>query len=182
MLKKMLRLLVIGFGEPIHVPQAAMMRLPRIQRVRWPENGAVPLDEFDFVSNGSDDLVADLVEHEKRVVCFIVVDLRPNDMGCARLHKLNGNGEAVILALQRSTDDIVDIKHPAGLFRCDAPLAQGKDSSLGNDKEAPQLGEPRDDVVGETVGWTAWHIRCGALAGKGHHRDGCAPWRTQRRS
>ena len=60
--------LVVGLVEPVHVPQAAVMRLPGVERVRRPQDGAVALDRLDLAGDRRDDPVADLVEHEERVV------------------------------------------------------------------------------------------------------------------
>ena len=75
------------------------------------------------------------------------------------------------MALQRSADDVVDVQHPAGLFRTDAPLVQGEDGALRDDEQAAQLGEPGDHVVGETVGRSAADIGRGGSVDERHHRD-----------
>ena len=67
-LEEMLGPLVVGLVEPVHVPQAAVMRLPRVERARRLQDGAVALDRLDLAGDGRDDPVADLVEHEERVV------------------------------------------------------------------------------------------------------------------
>ena len=88
-LEEMLRALVVGLVEAIHVPQAAMMRLPRIERTRRPQDGAVALDRLDLAGDRGDDPVADLVEDEERVVELVVEDLGPDDAGGARLGQLD---------------------------------------------------------------------------------------------
>ena len=128
------------------------MRLPRVERVRRPQDGAVALDGLDLAGDRGDDPVADLVEHEEGVVERVVEDLGPDDAGGARLGELDRDGEPLALALQRAADDIVDVEHPAGLLGRDAPLAQGEHGALRDDEQAAQLGEPGDHVVGETVG------------------------------
>ena len=56
----------------------------------------------------------------------------------------------------------------------DAPLVQREHRALRDDEQAAQLGEPRDDVVGERVGRPAARaVRRGALDER-HHRDGGA--------
>ena len=67
-LEEMLGPLVVGLVEPVHVPQAAVMRLPRIERVRRLQDGAVALDRLDLAGDRGDDPVADLVEDEEGVV------------------------------------------------------------------------------------------------------------------
>ena len=119
-LEEMLRPLVVGAVEPVHVPQAAMMRLPGVQRVRRLQDGAVALDRLDLAGDRGDDPVADLVEHEERIVALLVEDFRPDDAGGARLGELDRHGEALAATLHRSADDVVDVQHPAGLFRADA--------------------------------------------------------------
>ena len=67
-LEEMLRPLVVGAVEAVHVPQAAVMRLPGVERVRRLQDGAVALDRLDLAGDRGDDPVADLVEHEEGVV------------------------------------------------------------------------------------------------------------------
>ena len=67
-LEEMPRPLVVGAVEPVHVPQAAVMRLPRVERARRPQDRAVALDRLDLAGDRRDDPVADLVEHEEGVV------------------------------------------------------------------------------------------------------------------
>ena len=62
------RAFVVGLVEAVHVPQAAVVRFPGVERVRRLEDGAIALDHFDFVRHRGDDAVADLVEHVERVV------------------------------------------------------------------------------------------------------------------
>ena len=131
------------------------MRLPRVQRARRLQDRAVALDRLDFARDGRDDPVADFVEDEEGVVRLLIEDLRPDDPGGARLREFDRDGEAIALALQRSADDIVDVQHPAGLFRADAPLAECEDGALRNDEKASQLGKPGDHVVGEAAGRAA---------------------------
>ena len=121
-LEEMAGLLVVGLVEAVHVPQAAVMGLPGVQRVRRLQDGAVALDRLDLAGDGGDDPVADLVEDEERVVQRVVEDFRPDDAGGARLGQLDGHGEAAGLAPQRAADDIVDVEHAAGLLagRCAA--------------------------------------------------------------
>ena len=151
-LEEMPRLLVVRLVEPIHVPQAAMMRLPRVQRVRRLQDGAVALAGLDLVGDRRDDPVADLVEHEERVVELVIEDFGPDDPRGPRLGQFDRHGKALALAPHRSADDVVDVQHPAGLFRTDAPLVQREHGALRDDEQASQLGEPGDHVVGERVG------------------------------
>ena len=84
--------LVVGLVEPVHVPQAAVMRLPRVERVRRLQDGAVALDRLDLVRDGRDDPVADLVEHERtRRPIFSSKHLRPDDARGARLGQLDAS-------------------------------------------------------------------------------------------
>ena len=97
-LEEMLGPLVVGLVEPVHVPQAAVMRLPGVERVRRLQDGAVALDRLDLAGDRGDDPVADLVEDEERVVQLVVEDLRPDDPGGPRLGQLDRHGEALALA------------------------------------------------------------------------------------
>ena len=123
---------------------------------------------------GGDDPVADLIENEEGVVQLLIEDFRPDDAGGARLGQLDRHRDALALALQRSADDVVDIQHPAGLFRTNAPLVQGKDGALRDDEQASQLGEPGDHVVGEAVGEPAGSAVAALTIDERHHRDGGA--------
>ena len=71
-------------------------------------------------------------------------------------------------------DDVVDVQHPAGLFRTDASLVQGEHGPLRDDEQAAQLGEPGDHVVGEGVGGSAAGAGRGGPVDERHHRDGGA--------
>ena len=63
--EKMLGQLVLRPGEAVHVPEAAVIGLPGIQRVRRFEDRAVALDHLDLGRDRRDDAVADLVEDQK---------------------------------------------------------------------------------------------------------------------
>ena len=52
--------------EPVHVPQAAMVRLPRVERVRRFQDRAVALRRLDLLRDRRDDAVDDRVEHHER--------------------------------------------------------------------------------------------------------------------
>lgn len=67
-LEEVASLLVVGAVEAVHVPEAAMMRLPRIQRARRLQDGTVALAGFDLAGDRGDDAVADRIEDEKSVV------------------------------------------------------------------------------------------------------------------
>ena len=97
-LEEMLGPLVVGAVEPVHVPQAAVMRLPRVERARRLQDRAVALDRLDLAGDRGDDPVADLVEHEEGVVQLVIEDLRPDDAGGARLGELDRHGEALAAA------------------------------------------------------------------------------------
>src|SRR5215813_12201230 len=62
-----LRPFVIGSSEPIHVPEAAMMRLPCVQRIRRPEHCATTLGGFYFSVQRTDDLRPDGTKDVKSV-------------------------------------------------------------------------------------------------------------------
>ena len=51
--------LVVRLVEAVHVPEAAMQRLPRVHRSRRLEDGAVALCQFDFRRDRTHDLVDD---------------------------------------------------------------------------------------------------------------------------
>ena len=107
---------------------------------------------LDLAGDRRDDAVADLVEHEERVVEPVIEDLRPDDAGGARLGQLDRHDQAVALAPHRAADDVVDVQHPAGLFRTDAALVQREHRALRDDEQAAQLGEPGDHVVRQRIG------------------------------
>ena len=117
--------------------------------------------------------VADFLEDEENVVRSAIEDFRPDDPGGARLGQLDRHGKALALAPHRPADDVVDVQHPAGLLRPDAPLVQGEDGPLRDDEQAPQLGEPGDHIVGQGVGRpTAPTRRGGGVIDERHHRQG----------
>src|SRR5258706_241810 len=156
------------------MPQAAMMRLPCVQRIRRLQDGAVAFVRLNLAGDGRDDPVADLVEHEKRVVWLLVEDLRPDDPGGPRLGQFDAHGEAFAMAPHGPADNIADVQHPTGLFGTDVPLMQSEHRPLCNDEQASQLGEPSDHVVRESVGRSAAHTRRSGLVDKRHHRYGRA--------
>jgi hypothetical protein len=148
-LEEMAGLVVVGLAILVHVPQAAVVCLPRVERARRFQDRAVALDCLDLGCDGGDDPVTDLVEDEERVVQLVVEGLGPDDPGAARLGQLDGDGEALALRPDGSADDVVDVEGPAGFLRADAPLVQREHCPLRDDEEAPQLGEPGDHIVGD---------------------------------
>ena len=80
---------VVGLVEAVHVPEAAVVGLPGVERVGRLEDGAVALDRLDLAGDGGDDLVADLVQHLEGVVQRLLEDLGPDDARGARLDELD---------------------------------------------------------------------------------------------
>src|SRR5271166_7039519 len=107
------RSFIVGPVEPVHVPEAAMMRLPRVKRTGRLEDGAVALDGLDLAGDGCDDAIANLVEHDERVLERLAVDLRPDHPRAARLSQLHRHLEAIAPPLRGSADDVIDVQHPA---------------------------------------------------------------------
>ena len=128
------------------------MRLPCVERVRRPQDGAVALDRLDLAGDRGDDAVADLVKDKERIVELLIEHFGPDDARGARLGELDRHGEALAVALQRPADDVVHVQHPAGLFRADVALVQGEHGALRDHEQAAQLGEPGDHVVRERIG------------------------------
>ena len=149
-----------------------MVRLPRIERARRPQDGAVALDGLDLARDGGDDPVADLVEHAECVGRLLVEDLRPDDARGPRLGQLDGHGEALAVAPHGAADDVVHVQHAPGLFRADAPFVQGENGALRDDEEAAQLCEPGDHVVGERIGRATPGGLARGLVHERHHCNG----------
>ena len=57
-LEEMPGLIIIDLVEAIYVPQPAVMRLPRVERGRRPQDCAIALEGLDLVGDGRDDPVA----------------------------------------------------------------------------------------------------------------------------
>src|SRR6185295_4676028 len=123
-LEKMPGLIVFSLAEPIHVPQAAVMSFPRVQRGRWLQDRAIAFDRLDLGYDGRDDPVADFIEDEEGIVEFLVEDLRPDDMSSSRLGQFDRHTHALAVAAHGTAHDIVDVEHPACLLRANAPLVQ----------------------------------------------------------
>src|SRR5215218_2798147 len=88
-LEEMPRQGIFGLGEPVHVPEAAVIGFPSIERVRRLENRAVALGELDLVRDRGNDLVADLVEHVEGIVELLRQRLGPDDSRGRRLYELD---------------------------------------------------------------------------------------------
>jgi hypothetical protein len=112
---------------------------------------AISLAHFYFLVDGRDDPVADFVKHEQRIVEFVIKDLGPHDAGGACLGQFNRDDNPVARTANRTAGHIIDVQHPPGLLRTDAPLMQCEYGPLRDDEEAPQFGEPSNHVVSETV-------------------------------
>ena len=67
------------------------------------------------------------------------------------LDQFHGDGEPSRPARHRAAGDIVDIEPPPGLLRPEALIAEREHRAFGDDEEAAQLGETRDDVVCEAA-------------------------------
>jgi hypothetical protein len=80
----------------------------------------------------------------------------------------------------RAAHDIVDVEHPAGVLRADAPLLEREYAPLGDDEQAAQLREPGDHVVRECVADPAGNPRRSDRFGERHHRNGGAARRRRR--
>ena len=137
----------------------------------WFENRAIAFDHLDLAGDRRDDPVADLVEDEESVVELVVERFRPDDSGGSRLGKLDRCSDAASQSPHPTARDIVHVQHPAGFLRTGAPLAKGKDCAARNDKEAAELGEPGDDIVGKSVSEAASRAVANRPVEKRHHRD-----------
>ncbi len=153
--EEMPRLLVLGLGEAVHVPKAAMIGLPGVERVGRLQHGAVALDGFDLGIGIADDAVADIVEHGKEVVGPALERVGPDDPGGAHLDQFDADDQAAGRAAHRAGGDIVDAKFSAGLLRRDGLFGQREHRPTRDDEEIAELGKTGDDVVGETVGQPA---------------------------
>jgi hypothetical protein len=118
------------------VPEAAVVRLPGVERVGRLEDHLVAFGHLDLVGDRCDDPVAGLLEGEKGVVQLVVEDFRPDDPGGPGLGKLDRHGDATSAAPDPTAGGIVHVQYPAGLLRTDAPLAEGKDGAPRDDEEA----------------------------------------------
>ena len=151
-----------------------MVRLPRVKRTRRLEQGAVALVGLDFRCDRGNDLVADLVEDDERVVQRVIEGLDPDDPRTARFGQLDGYGAAVAVRPNGSADHIVDVEDPARFLRANATLMQCEHGPLRDDEEASQPGEPADYVVRQRVSDPAVDTgRCGVVH-EGHDRDRAA--------
>ena len=125
-LETVARLQVVVAVEAVHVPQAAVMCLPRVERAGRLQDRAVALGEFDLAGDRRDDAVADLVEHGKRVVVPRADGVGPDDARAARLAQLHADGGAARAALQRAAGHVVDVERAARLLGADVPLVEGE--------------------------------------------------------
>src|SRR6478672_10005779 len=83
-LEEMPGAIIVRLVEPVHVPQATMVRFPGVERVRRFEDGAVALVGLDLPGNGSDDAIPDLHQNEESIVEASVKGVGPNDASGAR--------------------------------------------------------------------------------------------------
>ena len=155
-----------------------MIGLPGVQRVRRLEDRAVAFDRLDLVGDRRDDPVADLVEDPKGIVRLVIERLRPHDPRRSRLDQLDRHEDAARLLAHGSAGDIVDVQLPAGLLGPDVAFGECEDRAARDDEQAPQLGQPGDDVVGEAIGQAAAHPATIRVFDKRHHGQRC----TTRRS
>src|SRR5215207_9520361 len=176
-LEKMARLLVVGLVEPVHVPEAAVVRLPSVEGIRRLQDGSVALECLDLACDRGDDAVADLVENKEGIVEGAVEALCPDDPACSGLRELDFDHEALARAAHRPAREIIDLKQQARLFGADAPLAQRKHCALRDDEQAPELSEPGDHIVGEGVARAAANARRAGAVEEGHPGDRSAPGR-----
>lgn len=170
-LETVARLQVVVAVEAVHVPQAAVMCLPRVERAGRLQDRAVALGEFDLAGDRRDDAVADLVEHGKRVVVPRADGVGPDDARAARLAQLHADGGAARAALQRAAGHVVDVERAARLLGADVPLVEREHRALRDHEHAAQLGQPRDHVVRQRVAQAAAHAGPARRVGERHHRE-----------
>ena len=108
--------LVLGLGETIHVPKAAVIGLPSVQRVGRPQHGAVALDRFDLARDRRDDPVADVIQDRKDIVLPAIEILRPKDSRRSGLDQFHAHAEATLPPSHGSAGDVVDVEPSAGFF------------------------------------------------------------------
>src|SRR5580698_3098766 len=133
--------LVLRLGETVHMPKAAVISLPGVQRVGRPQHGSVTLDRFDLARDRRDNPVADVVQDRKDVVLPAIEIFRPNDSRGGGLDQFDAHAESARPPPHGSAGDILDIEPSAGFFGAYPSKAKGKDRSLGDNEEVPQLGE-----------------------------------------
>ena len=145
-------MLVVGLAVPVHVPQAAMVCAPRIQRAGRLQDGPMAFEGFDLAGDRRDNAIADLVEDHKGIVEYEVEDLGPDDPGATRFGQLDGHRQSCPPHACRAAHDVVDIQEATRLLCADASLVQREDRALRNHEQAAQLGQPGDHVMREGVG------------------------------
>ncbi|KAG1246331.1 hypothetical protein G6F65_020742 [Rhizopus arrhizus] len=109
-LEKMPRQRVVRLVEPVHVPQAAVMGRPRVQRIRRRENGPVALGGFDLDFDRRDDPVADLVQCDECVVQRMVEGLCPHDARRPRFDERHVHDDPLGVPAQRAAHHEVHIQ------------------------------------------------------------------------
>ena len=173
-LEEMARLVVVGLAIPVHVPQAAVVRLPRVERARRLQDGAVALDRLDLAAMEAT-IRLPISSRTRNASSSLWLKVSAQTI---RALRVSASSTVTVrrspCAPHGSADDIVDVEDPAGLFRADAPLVQREHRPLRDDEEAAQLGEPGDHVVGERVGGPAADEGRSGAVDERHDRNGAA--------
>ncbi len=166
-------MLVVGAAELVHVPETAVVGLPRVERARGLQDRPVALRRLDLLGDAGDHAIDDGVERVEGPLRGRLQLLSPHDGGVARLGQLDDDEDPPVLRPHRAADHVLHGQDAAGFVSAEAALAERVGRTPGDDEEDAQLGQPRDDVVRQAVGEPA-----GSGAGRElderHDRDGSA--------
>ncbi len=148
-----------------------MVGLPRVQRVRRPEDRAVAFGHLDLVRDRRDDVVADVVERDQRIRGRVLERVGPDDARRARFDEFARDGDTIAAALHRTARDVVDVEHTPRFLGTDVAFTERKHAAVRDDEHHAQLGQPRDDVVREPLGEAAACVGACRAIDERHHRD-----------
>src|SRR3954454_10856421 len=120
--EEVLRTFVLSFRKPVHVPQAAMVSLPGVERTRRLQDRTIALCNLDLARDRGDDSIADLVQHAEGVIELVRECVRPHDPGRAGFDELDRDDDTPAVVPHHSRRDVIDAEPPASLLGTDAFL------------------------------------------------------------
>ena len=148
--EKPLCLAITIAGKEVHVAKPAMVRLPRIKRGGWQQQGPVAFDDINFRIEPPDDLRGQAWRRRKGIDGVAAEFIGPEDAVTSGVDELHGNKIFPAVASEVAGCNILRV-HQAGC-RTRRLASQRKGCASGNDADASQLGKAEDDVAGDAVG------------------------------
>lgn len=131
------------------MPEPAVVSLPSIERIRRFQHRAIAFGKFDFARKRCNNTVADLIDELEIVPRLARELLGPENAARRRFDEIDRNQSLSAKRPNRPAGGIIHAELTRDFVGRETLLGERKHRAARDDRQAAQLRQPRDDVVGE---------------------------------